>query len=691
MYIFPEGNPVFQEYEKIKKIAEALCTSEPGRLLLKNIPISTDYTEILSLLSQTKEFKKIIENGEPFPVEGITDITKEIQLLHIINSVLTCQAFLNILNFLKGTKGILNFFEKRKMQYQLFSEMTSNLIFNNDLIHKIEEIIDESGVVKTSASSDLARIRKVLAKKRNEAEKLFQTILFRLKKNGWVGESEESMRNGRRVIMIIAEQKRTIKGIVHDISTSGKNVFIEPEETIRINNDLYELEQEEKREIIRILKNLTSSFRPSLNHLKQYAAYIAVCDFTMAKASFAISTKSQLPHVVKHAHIDLKNARHPLLFIFNNAQQKPTIPFSLRLDKNRILVISGPNAGGKTVCMKTIGLLQLMLQSGFLVPAEDTSTMGIFEKIMVDLGDSQSLEYELSTYSSRLSYMKTFIEACNTQSLFLIDEFGTGTDPNLGGALAEAILEELNLKGGFGVITTHYLNLKLLAEKTPGIINGSMAFAPDELKPLYHLIIGKPGSSFTFIVAERSGLSKKIIEAATLKIDQKSYALENLLTKIENEKNLLNEKLKSNAVNEKRLSELIKKYNHLLAEAEKTKTTFDLRFKEKEIRLVNDLNKMFKGFMKEWKSTKSKKLLVERFSKQLEIKYNKLLPDKQSNKVASIPAFDISLFKPGTLVTLNGGKTKGKIESIDGNKAKVLFGDFYTFCSIHDLVPIETT
>jgi DNA mismatch repair protein MutS2 len=687
MKIFPANNMVIDEFTKLKKIAEAECVSMPGKKMLIESPVLTSYDEICLRLNQAGEFKKIIENGDAFPSDGFSDVTRELQKLAISNSILNPDELIAILQFARGTLRISDFFEKRKTLYPLFGKLSGSLTFEKVIIIKIEEVMDDSGQVKSTASPDLARIRRVLAKKRSDTERLYQQIILKFRKNGWLADMEESMRNGRRVISIYAEQKRTIRGIVHDISTTGKTVFVEPEETIGVNNELYELEQEEKREVLRILKALTQSLRPHSNNLVQYAGFMALCDYTRGRALFAIATQSRMPFIVKQPLIDVKNARHPLLFLYNKAMQKPTVPFSMRLDKNRILVISGPNAGGKTVCMKTIGLLQLMMQSGFLVPVDDNSTMGIFEKLLVDLGDSQSLEYELSTYSSRLANMKTFIDECNDRSLFLIDEFGTGTDPNLGGALAEAVLEELHTKRPFGVITTHYLNLKLFAEKTQGIINGSMAFDPEELKPLYKLIIGKPGSSYAFVVAERSGLSKSLIESASRKIDRKSFELEKLLTKVESDKNYLQEKLKETSQHEKKLDELIKKYGALQTETIRTKNSIDTKLKAKEARLIEEMNRMFKGFMKEWKTAKNKKALIERFSRQLEIKYNKLAPALAVKKEVKA-AYDPALFKPGVLVKLNGGNTTGKIESIDGHKAKVLFGDFYTLCKLQDLEPV---
>src|SRR5206468_10226216 len=393
----------------------------------------------------------------------------------------------------------------------------------------INEVIDDSGYVKDNASNQLYSIRMSLYKKRNELRKLFERIISRLNKQGYLAEIEESFMNGRKVVAVFAEQKRTVKGILHGESDSRRTSFIEPEETIELNNEIYSLENDERKEVYRILKELTKNLSVYTSLLSVYHSVVGEFDFIRAKAALALDMNGEYPVVVDKANVHLLKAYHPLLLLYNKRAGKQTIPVDLTLDeKNRILVISGPNAGGKTVTLKTIGLLQMMVQSGLMVPVSPSSQFGIFRQLMIHIGDTQSLEFELSTYSSHLISMKHFMESANGRTLFFIDELGSGSDPNLGGAFAEVILEELGRKHAFGIVTTHYLNLKVMANKTPGIINGAMAFDEKNLLPQYKLMIGKPGSSYTFSIAERIGLERRLIDKARGLVDEEHFQLDKL-------------------------------------------------------------------------------------------------------------------------------------------------------------------
>jgi len=467
-----------------------------GKEHVNAISLHTDREIILKLLHQAEEMRQIHASGLPFPASGFVDTIKELSLLKIENSVLSEDQFMTIHEMMQTVKDVYGFFRNRKGVYVNLEIIIGETIYETSVSKDIEEILDENGLVKTSASPELARIRKSLQRNRAESDRIYTSVINKYRKLGWITESEESSRNGRRVVAIFAEQKRTVRGVIHDTSATGKTSFLEPEETIGINNTIVALEQEEKLEIKRILRELTGKLRKFAPVMLIYREQLGIFDMNRAKALFAIEIDGKLPQLADTPVIDLKIARHPLLLLHNKKLRKDTIPFSLLLNSTqRILVISGPNAGGKTVCMKTSGLLQMMLQSGLLISAHEDSVLGIFENLLVDIGDSQSIEYELSTYSSRLRHMRIFLERVNEKSLFLIDEFGTGTDPNLGGALAEAVLEELNNRKSFGIITTHYLNLKVMADRTEGIMNGNMEFDLKRLRPLYKLNVGKPGSS----------------------------------------------------------------------------------------------------------------------------------------------------------------------------------------------------
>ena len=375
---------------------------------------------------------------------------------------------------------------------------------------------------------------KIYIKKEMNYGALLRKVVARLNKAGYSAEIEESFSNGRRVVAVFSEHKRQVKGILHGESDSRKTAYIEPEETMELNNEVFSLEQDEHKEIQRILRALTAQLSVHSFLLQSWLIIAGEYDFIEAKAKLAIAINGNYPSISDKAIIDLKDAYHPLLLLHNKSSNKKTIPVTLKLDeKNRILVISGPNAGGKTVTMKTIGLNQIMIQSGLLVPVNPDSEFGIFKQLFIHIGDTQSIEFDLSTYSSHLMHMKYFIENANGKTLFFIDELGSGSDPNLGGAFAEVILNELNYKHAFGIVTTHYLNLKVMANHTPGILNGSMVFDEENLLPKYQLNIGKPGSSYTFAIAERIGLPKHLIKNAKKLVDENHFRLDNLLNRTE--------------------------------------------------------------------------------------------------------------------------------------------------------------
>jgi DNA mismatch repair protein MutS2 len=648
-----------------------------------------DFVQTVHELEQTEEFRKILANAEPFPTEAYPDITNELKLLGIRNSVLTLSQVLLISKIVAKMRLVFDFFKDRTTRFPLLFSKLQDITYEKGILEAIDQVIDETGVVRSNASPELARIRKNLARKRIEADQLYASVIAKYRKSGWISDAEESWRNGRRVISIVAEQKRSAKGIIHDISATGKTCFIEPEEALGINSLINQLEQEEQEEIRRILRELTEflrRFQPLMSH---YLRCISEYDVVAAKGRLAIKLDAHLPYIENKPKIDLKDARHPLLFSFNKAAGKKTIPFDLKLDAgNRILVISGPNAGGKTVCMKTVGLSQMMLQSGFLVTCDGNSRFGFFRKILVDIGDSQSLEFELSTYSSRLRHMKVFLQQSNPDTLFLIDEFGTGTDPSLGGALAESILEEMNYRKAFGIITTHYMNLKVLADRTDGIINGSMAFDAQRLEPQFRLEVGKPGSSYTFVVAERSGLPPSVVNRARKKVKKSSLVLEELLNKMEHEKGEVARLLEINKAQEKRLQELVNKYERNVATQEQRQEIDAERVRQKELRLANQLEEKFKRFVKDWKESKNKKAVLEKYNSQLNEKKTKLT-EKEMVKLEEQIKYNMLKIRKGSKVHLRDGKVEGIVESIEGSKVVVLFGNIKTTADISRLIYID--
>ncbi len=663
-----------------------------GREEVGRIESVTDFDQIQQWLLRANEMYRIVVSGLPFPASGYTDTSKALAMLRIENSVPAEDRFMEILEMMHTVNDVYRFFKNRPEMFPGLVELIAETPYEPFIIKTIEEILDETGQVRTTASPALASIRRSLSRSRAEADRIYQSVINRYRKQGWLTESEESSRGGRRVIAILAEQKRSLKGFIHDTSATGKTAFLEPEEAIGINHTIMQLEQEERLEIQRILRQLANDLRPYVLLMHQYRTQLGVFDLNLAKAQLARAIDGRFPKLMNEPGSDLKQARHPVLVIHNQKLKQPTIPFTLKLDQeNRILVISGPNAGGKTVCMKTSGLLQMMIQSGLPVSASEDSVFGIYENLMVDIGDSQSIEYELSTYSSRLKHMKVFLDQVNEKSLFLIDEFGTGTDPNLGGALAEAILEELNSKKAFGIITTHYLNLKVLADKTPGIFNGSMEFDLKRLKPMFRLVTGKPGSSYTFLVAERSGLPRHVIKKARRLVPRKNLLLEKMLTEVQHEKEQLQQKLAQVQENDKQLKEQIRKYEVFQKATTEIIESLEHKVKKSDERLKRETEERFRNFLKEWKKSKDKKEVFDKYYKlfvqKKRVESPAALEKKRQEKLTRIK----SLLKPGMLVRLENGATTGIVDKIDNDKAFVIFGQFRTECDLAGLVVVEAT
>ncbi|HEX8279298.1 MAG TPA: DNA mismatch repair protein MutS, partial [Segetibacter sp.] len=538
------------------------------------------------------------------------------------------------------------------------------------------------------------KIRLNLYKKRNELRRVFERVVSRLNKAGYAADIEESFSNGRRVVAVFSEYKRQIKGILHGESDTRKTAYIEPEETIELNNDIYSLENEESREVHRILRKLTSDLSAYAELLKTYHTIVGEYDFIRGKARLAIDMNGEFPAIIDAAHIELINAYHPLLYLYNKKSGKNTIPLSLTLnDKNRILVISGPNAGGKTVTLKTIGLLQMMMQSGLLVPVSADSQMGIFKQLMIHIGDTQSIEFELSTYSSHLKNMRHFMEVANGKTLFFIDELGSGSDPNLGGAFAEVIMEELARKHSFGIVTTHYLNLKVMANKVPGIINGAMAFDEQNLMPLYKLIIGKPGSSYTFSIAERIGLSPELIKKARELVDEDHFSLDKLLNRTEQDLRQVEKKeqelqrlLKENERLKKEMTHVIDRERHR-QEVELLKQQNMIT--EDRIAYLKDMERKMKQILLEWKKAEDKSEPLMQMHNLLFKKKDQVVTNKLAKKVEGKYQEVSSDIVVGAKVKLKKNYQVGSVKEIRGKRAIVQVGLLPMSVELSDLVVVE--
>lgn len=697
MKLFPDSALVQLEFDKIKGLLKEQCDTEYGKLRSDELRIHTKKEFIDHELKQADEFKQIIQAGLYFPVDYILNLSRELKLVSIQGAVLTGDDFLQIRKLPESIQKIFRWFDKdRKTIYSSLHKVIEKTYYEKAIIALIDEVIDESGKVKDNASSDLLRIRQQLSKRRGDLRRVFDRIVQKLSKSGLVTDTAEAFLNGRRVVALYAEHKRQVKGILHGESDTRKTSFIEPEETIELNNEVFSLEHEESREVYRILRELTAKLSAYSDLLSAYHSILGEYDFIRGKAKLAVMMNANHPMIVDKAHVHLISAYHPLLYLYNQKAGKPVHPVDLTLnEKTRILLISGPNAGGKTVTLKTVGLLQLMIQSGLLVPVHPDSEMGIFRQLMIHIGDTQSLEFELSTYSSHLKNMKHYMENANGKTMFFIDELGSGSDPNLGGAFAEVILEELVKKHAMGIVTTHYLNLKIMANKTPGIINGAMAFDEKNLMPQYRLNIGKPGSSYTFSIAERIGLDPKIISRARQLVDEGHFRLDKLLNRteqdlqiVEKEKKELQQQLKENERMRKEMDALIKKEKHSQqVELLKQQT----RVTEDRLAYLKDMERKLKQIVFDWKKaeTNDNKSELIRQMKELLFSQNvKQRDEKVKKKINS--KYDVvgGEIRIGQKVLMKKNHQVGEVREIKGKKAVIQLGMIPITVELDDLTVV---
>ncbi len=680
MKLFPESAATQLEFEKVKQLLSEICRSELARTRAESLRIHTRKDFIDPALHQTREYQLIFENNLNFPDEAVLNLQKELRLLQIENSTLTGAQFLLFRRLAVAIQQIFRWFDNsRREAFPYLTRVIQDTYFEKAIMVMIDEVLDDDGRVKDNASEALQDIRMRIHRKSHELRRLFDRIVSKLNKLGYLAEIEESFMNGRRVLAVFAEQKRMIKGILHGESDSRRTAFIEPEETIGLNNEIYSLEMEEHSEVHRILKELTSRMRAMHPLLETYHLGLGEFDFIRAKAQLAIQYEGNMPLVSEKAGLKLIEARHPLLLLYNNRLGKPTIPVNLTLNENqRILVISGPNAGGKTVTLKTAGLLQMMMQSGLLIPCSPDSELGIFRQLMIHIGDTQSLEFELSTYSSHLLHMKYFMEHANGKTLFFIDELGSGSDPNLGGAFAEVILEELTRKHAIGIVTTHYLNLKVMGSKVPGMINGAMAFDEKNLQPLYQLMLGKPGSSYTFSIAERIGLPRRLIEKAKTLVDENHFSLDKLLNRTEQDlqlvatqKKTLDAMIRENEKLRKELEVVLNKEKHRQqVEILRNKN----KFNEEKYLYLKDMERKIKSLLVEWRKTDNKQEVIRMMQSLFFKQREKQTAEKRQKKFETKFIETEELAKEGDKVRMKHNNQVGILIKLKGKKAVVQVG-----------------
>ena len=665
-------------FDKIRELIASECISPMGEQFVSKIRFSSNAEAIVKMLEQAEEFKQILQFGKPFPTSDFFDLREYLRGIQTPGSYIEKEPLFDLRTSLRTISEVLTYINKlNSIEFPRIKSMTEALYFPTEVYQSADSIIDDKGEIKDNASEKLHEIRKKVISKQRQVFKATKKAFELAKKSGWIPENADiTVRNGRSVIPVKASDKRAMHGFIHDESATGQTVFVEPGESFEINNEIRELENDERREIIKILTLFTDQLRPYLNDLFQLYRFLGLIDFIRAKALFSIKTEARKPVITAEKKIELHDAKHPLLLLAHKAQNKVVVPLDLSLDaENRILVISGPNAGGKSVCLKTTGLLQYMLQCGLLIPVKEDSELFLFDRLFIDIGDEQSLENDLSTYSSHLLNMKYFLRQANKNTMFLIDEFGTGTEPQLGGAIAEAVLEELNNNQSFGVITTHYTNLKIAAEKNNGMINGAMLFDSKEMQPLYKLQVGKPGSSFTFEIARKIGFPKYVLQKARKKSGNKAVSFDQQLQQLELEKLKIEKKEKELASTENQLNNTLAKYELLKKNIEQSKKSILEQANQKALEIIESSNKAIEKTIREIKEGKADKKVTkearEKLASKKEILKKKGTLSATTNKTQKHKTIEDSKLKPGDWVTIKESDIVGELISIDGEDALV--------------------
>lgn len=672
--IYPESCLERLGFDEVKQRISQYCLSPMGRQLVSKMQVMTKFDQINKFLRQTKEFKSILENQEPLQISAFYDLKYLADKIRAEGSYLVEEELFQMYISLQTVFTVIRFFEERSEIYPNLEALFEHLPMEKNILKKIETVLDPKGKIKPNASPALLEIITEFSRGEQDVRKRMDSIYKMAVSRNWVADGSLTIRDGRMCIPLLAENKRKLKGFIHDESASGQTVYMEPEEVFTLNNKLRDLEFDKRREVIRILIALTTDLRPYTALLLSYHGFLTKLDFVRAKALFAIEVEADMPVLIKEAKTRLINARHPLLLLSFREEQRTVVPLNIHLDERlRILLVSGPNAGGKSVCMKTVGLLQIMIQSGLLIPVDEASEVGIFDQIFADIGDDQSIESDLSTYSAHLTKMRYFVAHASPKSLMLIDEFGTGTDPQFGGPMAEAVLEVLNNKKVRGVITTHYSNLKLFAGDTEGLENASMLFDNTKMRPLYVLEIGKPGSSYAFEIAQNIGLQKEVLELARKKTGTNQNRIDSLLVDLEREKKEIYDK-------KVQLSNQQNKAKNLTAENEKLKQYLEenkkVLIKEAKLeaqRIIKDANKLVENTISQIKEQQADKTVTKQLRQNLqkELLNHQVKEEKKPEPVA----LSNTPIGVGDWVQLRNTETTGQVLEINRGNLVLAIGD----------------
>lgn len=696
--LYPKNLEQKLGFDKIREHLSDLCISSLGRSYVNKIRFSDNFEQIDKWIRQTAEFKLILQLESSFPEQNYLDVSEALSRASIEGAFLNEEEFFDIKVSLHTILQILHFFKnKEEGFYPTLQNLVRDIDVDKSILHEIDKILDERGKVRDNASPELADIRRRLQSEQSELRRTLERIFKTAKNSGWItDEMSVTIRNGRMVIPVLSEHKRKMKGFVHDESATGQMAFVEPAEVLEANNEIRELEIRERREIVKILAKLTEFLRPHVPNLRKAYTFLGLIDFMRAKARFALKIDATSPLLVDNQIVEWQMAKHPLLVLaFQKLrdENKKVVPLEVKLNKEtRILLVSGPNAGGKSVMLKTIGLLQYMAQCGLLVPVSPDSKVGVFKNIFIDIGDEQSIENDLSTYSSHLTNMKYFLNFANQYTLFLIDEFGTGTEPSLGGAIAESILEQLLKSKAQGVVNTHYTNLKVFADKRDGMTNGAMKFDAEHLDPLYSLEMGKPGSSFALEVAQKIGLPKQIIQNAKKKIGTQQIDFEKLIKELEIEKKVFADKNREFTEKTQKLKQTLEQYTGLKSFLDTEKKKILNEAKEKSKDLLKEANRKIENAIREIKEGKAEQAITKEIRTELqEFQKTELVLEKveEAKPVSEEWQNAEGEISKGSYVRIKGQNAIGEVLSLKGKDIEIAMGDLKTTVKLNRLEKVS--
>ncbi len=673
-------------FDQLREKLRNHCLSDAGKVRVDGISFSSDFKHVQLLLLQNLEFKQIFDKAESFPYQYFYDPSDWVKIISLEGNYLEERDLLDLGNMLLTILECHQFFVKNKEVYPALFELAEDISIKPSHAQRIHSVIDENAIVKDSASPALATIRKRIREEQNKLRRVTEQVFKRAVAEQWVPEgSLPSIRDGRLAIPVSAEHKRKLRGFILDESATGQTVFIEPVEILESNNEIRELEYAEKREVIRILKEVTNSLRKELDVLVPAFDFLAQIDFVRAKAKLSREIEADFPILCDHPELVWYNAKHPLLYLSLKGRRE-VVPLTVALStEDPMLLVSGPNAGGKSVCLKTIGLLQYMVQCGLLIPLSERSRVGVFDRIFLDIGDQQSIENDLSTYSSHLKNMNVFVREATDRSLVLMDELGSGTDPNFGGAIAQAVLHALLKKKVWGVATTHYYNLKLFAGQQPGIRNAAMRFDEENMVPRFMLDIGKPGSSFALEIAKKTGLPESSLEEAEELVGKDLAGFEKLIRTLEKEREDLHVRLEEMEKKEQRMKQSLARYESLSTELETKKKEIINKAKDEAANLLRQTNREIEKTIRHIRENKAEKKETTKVRNSLKHLANEVTRDKHQT---SIDPVDI---KPGDRVRIIGQESSGIVLQVQGKNAAVNFGELKSSVALSKLEKISGT